>query len=93
MERNNEIKCAHCGSTKLYLLTEHVSKRKWRQTSSLFNRADGRKYYFAISSSDQDYANNDERYLQKMDLICESCGCNNNSEYPEVLEEEAKGWS
>jgi hypothetical protein len=93
MERSKEITCNNCGSTKLYLLTETVSKRKWRQTSSLFDRRDGRKYYFAISSSDPDYANNNESYLQKIDLICEACGNILNSEYPEVLQEEEIGFS
>ena len=89
-ERDYEIFCTRCGSSKLYLFTEELRSRKWRQTSSVFNRKEGRKFYFAISSSDPDFAHNDERKLERISLICENCGLNNTTDYSEIVEQSAK---
>jgi hypothetical protein len=85
MERTYEIECNYCKSNEIYLLSNQIKERKWRQRSGIENKK--LIYYFCISSKDPDYANNNKETLNKLSLICEHCGMDNSEFHKDLLKE------
>lgn len=91
MERDYEITCKKCGSNEVYLLSQQIKKRKWRQRHDVIDRK--MKYYFCISSGDSDFEENDKLVLVRMSLICEACGMENSQYHLDLIEELKKDFS
>lgn len=80
------LKCKSCGSIKLYILSTEIVRRKWRQKTDI-EKADDILWQFVISSSDPDFARNEEVTRKASHLFCEKCGHDNTIEYKDFLKE------